>query len=104
LKDLSICQNKCVELRDRKKKLFCENKPGGGKSDPNMPNPMRVKLVFNLHSLRMILHFKLLLNVLAKITKKGEIEREMCPWAISINVLVIRCPTHIVFKVMYTKC
>jgi hypothetical protein len=24
------------------------------------------------------------------------IEREMCPWAISINVLVIRCPTHIV--------
>jgi hypothetical protein len=24
-------------------------------------------------------------------------EREMCPWAISINVLVIRCPTHIVF-------
>jgi hypothetical protein len=21
-------------------------------------------------------------------------EREMCPWAISINVLVIRCPTH----------
>jgi hypothetical protein len=24
------------------------------------------------------------------------IEREMCPWAISINVLVIRCSTHIV--------
>jgi hypothetical protein len=23
-------------------------------------------------------------------------EREMCPWAISINVLVIRCPTHII--------
>jgi hypothetical protein len=22
-------------------------------------------------------------------------EREMCPWAISISVLVIRCPTHI---------
>jgi hypothetical protein len=42
--------------------------------------------------------------VLAYITKKGEIEREMCPWAISINVLVIRCPTHIVFKMMYIKC
>jgi hypothetical protein len=28
--------------------------------------------------------------------KKGEIEREMCPWAISINVLVIKCSTHIV--------
>jgi hypothetical protein len=32
------------------------------------------------------------------------VEREMCPWAISINVLVIRCPTHIIFKVMYIKC
>jgi hypothetical protein len=26
--------------RDRKNNLFCENKPSGGKSDPNMPNPM----------------------------------------------------------------
>jgi hypothetical protein len=26
------------------------------------------------------------------------VEREMCPWAISINVLVIRCPTHIVLR------
>jgi hypothetical protein len=24
----------------------------------------------------------------------GEIEREMCPWAIFIIVLVIECPTH----------
>jgi hypothetical protein len=24
----------------------------------------------------------------------GEAEREMCPWDISIIVLVIRCPTH----------
>jgi hypothetical protein len=30
------------------------------------------------------------------IEKDGTIEREMCPWSISINVLVIRCPTHIV--------
>jgi hypothetical protein len=37
----------------------------------------------------------LLFDVLAKITKKGEIEREICPWAISISTLVIRCPTHI---------
>jgi hypothetical protein len=21
-------------------------------------------------------------------------EREMCPWAVSISILVIRCPTH----------
>jgi hypothetical protein len=27
---------------------------------------------------------------------QGGHEREMCPWAISINVLVIRCPTHII--------
>jgi hypothetical protein len=42
------------------------------------------------------LHFYLLWFVLASITKNEEIEREMCPWAISINVLVIRCPTHII--------
>jgi hypothetical protein len=24
----------------------------------------------------------------------GHIEREMCPWTISISILVIRCPTH----------
>jgi hypothetical protein len=39
LKHLSICPNKCVWLRDKKKNLICENKPSGGKSDPNMPNP-----------------------------------------------------------------
>jgi hypothetical protein len=26
--------------------------------------------------------------------QKGEIEREMCLWAISISVLVIKCPTQ----------
>jgi hypothetical protein len=25
----------------------------------------------------------------------GESEREICPWAISISILVIRCSTHI---------
>jgi hypothetical protein len=65
LKDLLIFQNKCFWYRNRKNNFFYENKPSGGKSDPNMPNPMWVKLVFNLHSLRMILQFKLLLNVLA---------------------------------------
>jgi hypothetical protein len=29
--------------------LFCENKPSGGKSDPNMPNFLKILLVFNLH-------------------------------------------------------
>jgi hypothetical protein len=27
---------------------------------------------------------------------KGDGEREMCPWAISIIVLVVKCPTHMV--------
>jgi hypothetical protein len=48
LKHLFICQNKCVWHSDRKKNLFCENKPSGGKSDPNMPNSMIILLVFNL--------------------------------------------------------
>jgi hypothetical protein len=26
---------------------------------------------------------------------RSELEREMCPWAIYISILVIRCPTHI---------
>jgi hypothetical protein len=30
-----------------------------------------------------------------KSPKRSEIEREVCPWAISISVLVIRCSTHI---------
>jgi hypothetical protein len=24
----------------------------------------------------------------------AQFEREMCPWAISMSILVIRCPTH----------
>jgi hypothetical protein len=26
--------------------------------------------------------------------QKWVFEREMCPWEISISILVIRCPTH----------
>jgi hypothetical protein len=52
--------------RDRKKNLSCD--PSGGKSDPNMPNPMWVKLVFNLHSLaslKIVVAFWVAFNVLA---------------------------------------
>jgi hypothetical protein len=31
LEYLSICPNKCVWLRDRKKNVICKNKPSGGK-------------------------------------------------------------------------
>ena len=51
------------------------------KNDPNMPNLNQNKFLF---SFALMLHFYMLLFVvLAYITKKGEIEREMCPWAIS---------------------
>jgi hypothetical protein len=48
-------------------------------------------LVFNCIDFALLV---LLFDVLALITKKGEIEREMCPWAISIIILVIKCPTQ----------
>jgi hypothetical protein len=51
------------------------------KNDPYMPNLIQNKFVF---SVELIVHlFYLLYVVLAYITKNGEIEREMCPWAIS---------------------
>jgi hypothetical protein len=68
LKDLSICQNKCVGLRDSKNNLFCENKPSGGKIDPNIPNSLKILLVFNLHFLALLdilVRSELLFNVLA---------------------------------------
>jgi hypothetical protein len=57
LKYISICPNKCVWLRYKKKNLICENKPSGGKSDPNMPNLKWENLVFKFALLRMMLHF-----------------------------------------------
>jgi hypothetical protein len=51
------------------------------KNDPYMPNLIQNKFEF-LFELILYL-FYLLYVVLALITKKGEIEREMCPWAIS---------------------
>jgi hypothetical protein len=51
------------------------------KNDPNMPNLNQKQFLFLF---ALMLHFyELLCVVLAQITKKGEIEREMCPWAIS---------------------
>jgi hypothetical protein len=51
------------------------------KNDPYMPNLIQNKFEF-LFELFLYL-FYLLYVVLALITKKGEIERKMCPWAIS---------------------
>jgi hypothetical protein len=51
--------------------LLCENKPSGGKSDPNMPNlndligfQFDIKLLF-LALLDMLVQFELLFDVLA---------------------------------------
>jgi hypothetical protein len=56
------------DIRDRKKNMFSENKPSGGKSDPNMPNSLKILLVFNLHFwalLDMLVLNELLFDVLA---------------------------------------
>jgi hypothetical protein len=51
------------------------------KNDPYMSNLNQNNFEFLF---KVILHLLYLLYVvLAQITKKGEIEREMCPWAIS---------------------
>jgi hypothetical protein len=44
----------------------------------------------------LIIFLALELVVLGLIALMSKIEREMCPWTVSINVLVIRCSTHIV--------
>jgi hypothetical protein len=44
----------------------------------------------------MLHFFWLLFVVLAQITKKGEIEREMCPLGNFYNVLVNKCPTRLI--------
>jgi hypothetical protein len=47
-------------------------------------------------SFALMLHFSCcFLMCWHKSPKRGDIEREMCHWAISISILVIRCPTHI---------
>ena len=82
LKYLSICPNKCVWLRDRKKNLIYKNKPSGGKDWSKYAKIIsKNNLVFNCFDVALLW---LLSDVLAWITKKGEIEREMCHWAISI--------------------
>jgi hypothetical protein len=58
--------------------VFCENKPSGGKSDPNMPK-LYVKLIglqFALFrsSLKMLLHFELILVCWHKSPKRGRLK------------------------------
>jgi hypothetical protein len=48
LKNVLICQNKVFCHRSNKMNLYCENKPSGGKNDPNLPNHVIIQLVFSL--------------------------------------------------------
>jgi hypothetical protein len=61
------------------------------KSDPNMPNYSKKQFGLQLHwcCTSFCCFWCVGIN-----HQKGEIEREMCPWAISISVLVIKCPTQ----------
>jgi hypothetical protein len=88
-----FAQTSVFDLEIGKRIWFAKTNQVVAKSGPNMPNYSKKQL--NLQIELMLHVFLLLFDVLAKITKKGEIEREICPWAISISTLVIRCPTHI---------
>jgi hypothetical protein len=62
--------------------LICKNKPSGSKERSKYAKSCKRHYLF---SIALMLHFYLLLfDVLAKITKKREIERELCPWAILV--------------------
>jgi hypothetical protein len=61
--------------------LICKTNQVVAKNDPYMTNLNQNNLEFLIEVILPL--FYLLYVVLAYITKKGEIEREMCPWAIS---------------------
>jgi hypothetical protein len=48
-RSLDLRKQVCLTLKTGKRFFFCENKPSGGKSDLNMPNSLKILLVFNLH-------------------------------------------------------
>jgi hypothetical protein len=73
--NLLICPNKCVWLRDRKKNLNCENKPSGGKSDPNIPNLKWEKIgSSNLHFWEWCCTFSCFLMCWHKSPKRGRLK------------------------------
>jgi hypothetical protein len=51
LKDLWISKTNVFDIEIGKWIFFCENKPSGGKNDPNMPNPSMILFVFILTSI-----------------------------------------------------
>jgi hypothetical protein len=81
LEHLSLCLNKCVWLRDRKLKLICKNKPSGGKEWSKY-----AKFESKTHLDLICIDVALLCVAFCCVGinhQKGEIEREMCSWAIS---------------------
>jgi hypothetical protein len=43
---------------------------------------------------KMGVYMEPLIDELVRAWEEGVCEREMCPWAISISILVIKCPTQ----------
>jgi hypothetical protein len=87
-----FAQTSVFDLEIGKRISFAKNKPSGGKEWAEYAKIIsKNNLVFNCIDVALLW---LLFDVLAWITKKGEFEREMCPWSISISILVIRFPTH----------
>jgi hypothetical protein len=81
LERLSSCLNNCVWLRDRNLSLICKNKPSGGKEwsiyAKNESKQFWVLICIDI-ALVLVALYCVGIN-----HQKGEIEREMCPWAIS---------------------
>jgi hypothetical protein len=62
--------------------LICKNKPSGGKEGSKYAKLESKKFGLQFESMLHVLHcFWMCWH---KSPKRGEIEREMCPWAISI--------------------
>jgi hypothetical protein len=82
LEYLSMCPNKRVWLRDRKNEFDLQKQTKWWQRVIRIYQiPSKENLVFICIGVALLL---LLFVVLAWITKKGEIEREMCSWDISI--------------------
>jgi hypothetical protein len=92
LEYLSICPNKYVWLRDRKKNLICKKtNQVVAKSEPNMPNHKQRKFGLQLHwcCTSFVAFWCVGIN-----HQKGGDWKGNVPLGHFYNVLVIKCPTH----------
>ena len=96
---LSLCPNKWVWLRDRKMNLICKNKPSGGKEWP-----IYAKFESKQSWVLIWIDFALVLLALCCVGinhQKGGDWKGNVPLGHFYNVLVIKCPTHSEWNIMY---